>query len=225
MMKIDWTMPKYRQEEHIPFIPDEKNLDLLVASSHSKRMTAYLKCLKDTLADPGEALKIRWCDVSGDIVTINFPVKGHRPRQIQVTPQLIAMLNSLPKTSERIFPVKYSSIFRCYSKLRIRAAALHHDPNIRKIELRSFRHWGATKIAYSTTNNINGVLVAMKILGHKQITSTMKYIGNIAYKEEDYDVEAATTVEEATKLLKAGFKYEVDMLGTKLFKRPTRFSS
>jgi hypothetical protein len=52
----------------------------------------------------------------------------------------------------------------------------------------------------------------------------MKYIGDIAYQEDEYEVVGATTVEEATKLLSAGFKYEVDVCGVKLFRRPKRFS-
>ena len=81
-----------------------------------------------------------------------------------------------------------------------------------------------TKMAYSATNNINGVLVAMKILGHKKITSTIKYIGDIAYQEDEYEVIGATTVEEAIKLLTAGFIYQVDVCGVKLFRKPKRFS-
>jgi hypothetical protein len=51
------------------------------------------------LADPGEALKLRWIDInaSNNTITINRPVKGHNPRQLKVSSKLIAMLNTLPK--------------------------------------------------------------------------------------------------------------------------------
>jgi hypothetical protein len=35
--------PVYRQEEIIPFIPEEAELDQLIAAAHSKRMAAYLQ--------------------------------------------------------------------------------------------------------------------------------------------------------------------------------------
>lgn len=52
MNKMTWDRPTYRQEEIIPFIPEETELDQLIAASHSKRMAAYLQTLKETFADP-----------------------------------------------------------------------------------------------------------------------------------------------------------------------------
>ncbi len=65
-------------------------------------MATYLQTLKEAFADPSEALKLRWIDVdfSNNVITINNSVKGHRPRQMTVSYKLIAMLNTLPKTSE-----------------------------------------------------------------------------------------------------------------------------
>jgi integrase len=110
MLKIPFDPPKYHQEEHLPFIPDEKELDQLISFCHGKRMAAFLQCFKETYADPGEALRIRWIDILGNIITINRPVKGHLSRQLEVSNKLIAMLNALPRKSERVFPVAYSSI-------------------------------------------------------------------------------------------------------------------
>ena len=42
-------------------------------------MATFLQCLKETYADPGEILALRWIDVSGNIITINRPVEGHLP--------------------------------------------------------------------------------------------------------------------------------------------------
>lgn len=46
MLKISWELPKYTQEENLPFIPEEKELDALIAFCRSKRMAAYLQCFK-----------------------------------------------------------------------------------------------------------------------------------------------------------------------------------
>ncbi|MGQ9642199.1 MAG: hypothetical protein ACUVUF_08840 [Candidatus Bathycorpusculaceae bacterium] len=98
MLGLSWNPPKYKREESLPFIPDEAELDQLIAACRSRRMAAYLQTLKETFADPGEVLRLRWIDVSGNVVTINNPVKGHLPRQIEVSNKLIAMLNALPKS-------------------------------------------------------------------------------------------------------------------------------
>ena len=56
MLKIMWNPPKYKQEEIIPFIPDEAELDCLISACRSKRLAAYLQCLKETFGDPSEVL-------------------------------------------------------------------------------------------------------------------------------------------------------------------------
>ena len=70
ILKIEWTAPKYKQEEFLPFIPEEKELDQLVAATRSRRMAAYLQTLKETFADPGEALRLPWIDLSTKNLTI-----------------------------------------------------------------------------------------------------------------------------------------------------------
>ena len=69
----------------LPFVPEEKELDQLIAGRRSKRMAAFLQALKETFADPGELLRLRWIDISDTIVTINYPVKRHSPRQLKVS--------------------------------------------------------------------------------------------------------------------------------------------
>jgi len=221
MLKISWELPKYVQEENLPFIPEEKELDALIAFCRSKRMAAYLQCLKETFADPGEALKLRWIDVSGNIVTINHPVKGHLPRQLKVSNKLLLMLNALPKTSERIFPTTYATMAGCYNALLKRAAELQKNPRLLSIQLRTFRHWGGTMIAHYTNGN---VLTVKKLLGHKRIENTMKYIGMIPFKDDEFEVATATTVDEAKQILSTGFDYMAEKNGVMLFRRPKRFS-
>jgi integrase len=220
MLKITWEPPKYTQEETLPFIPDETELDQLIASCRSKRMAAYLQCLKETFADPGEALRLRWIDVSGNIITINKPVKGHLPRQLEVSNKLLSMLNSLPKTSERIFPTSYGVMSNCYMRIRKRAAELQKNPRLLSIQLRTFRHWGGTMIAHYTNGN---VLTVKKLLGHKRVENTMKYIGMINFKDDEFEVATATTVDEAKQVLSAGFDYVTEKSGIMLFRRPKRF--
>jgi hypothetical protein len=105
MLKIEWKPPSYSQEEIIPFVPEEEDLDCLIAACRSRQMATYLQCLKETFGDTGEVLRIEHEDVSGNIVTINHPVKGHLPRQIEVSDRLIAMLNSLPKRVNATSPI------------------------------------------------------------------------------------------------------------------------
>lgn len=221
MLKIEWGPPKYKQEEIIPFIPDEAELDCLISAARSKRLAAYLQCLKETFGDPSEVLRIRWIDISGNTITINYPVKGHLPRKLQVSNKLISMLNSLPKKTERVFPCKYHNVFCSYARMRRKTAEVQGNPRLLKIELRTFRHWGGTMIAHYSNGN---VLLVKKLLGHKRVENTMKYIGMIDFKADEFEVATATTVEEAKKVLSSGFDYVTEKNGIMLFRRPKRFS-
>jgi len=77
-------------------------------------------------------------------------------------------------------------------------------------------------IAQYTNGN---VLTVKKLLGHKRIESTMKYIGLIHFKADEYEVTTATDVEEAKKVLSAGFEYVTEKQGIMLFRKPKRFSN
>jgi integrase len=104
MQKIEWEMPRYRQKETMLIIPDKKDLDQLISATQSKRMAAFLQCLKETFADPGEILKIEWREIKDNIITINNPVKGHLSGQCKISNWPIAMLNRLPKKQQANFP-------------------------------------------------------------------------------------------------------------------------
>jgi len=219
MLNIEWSKPHYVQEEILPFIPEERELDQLIAACKSKRMAAFLQTLKETFADPGEALKLRWVDLTGNIITIR-PVKGHSPRQLTISNKLIAMLNSLPRTGERIFPTTYTVMNRIFWRMKKRVANIVENPRLKAVTFNTFRHWGATMIYHQTRN----LLLVKKILGHKRIDSTLRYTQLVCLKEDEYDVTAATTIEEDQELLKAGFEYVTERNDIKLYRRPKIFA-
>ena len=148
-------------------------------------------------------------------------MKGHLPRQLQVSAKLIAMLNSLPKKSDRIFPICYDSIHSYFITKRRKIAQRLENPRILSISFNTFRHWGAT-MTYHYTRDI---LLVQKLLGHKHITSTMKYTRLIQFKDNEFDVATASDVEEAKNLLKSGFEYVTEKNGVMLFRKPKRFGS
>jgi integrase len=152
---------------------------------------------------------------------INKPVKGHYPRPIQVSNNLISMLNALPKDSERIFPTTYTNMARSYYGMRKQIAKKLNNPRILKISFVTFRHWGATMTYHQTRN----ILLVKKLLGHKKIENTMKYTQLIQFKDSEYEVTSATTLEEAKTVLAAGFEYVTEKDGTMLFRKPKRFVS
>jgi integrase len=223
MEKISWSKPHYKQPESLFYVPDEKELDALIASANSKRMTAFLQCLKETYADPGEILALRWIDFSGNIITINRPVKGHLPGQAQISNKLAAMLNNLPKKAERIFPTTYATMAQSMRNLRRKTAEKLQNPRILNITFKSFRHYGGSWLAHITEGN---VLAVKKALRHKRVENTMKYIHRLEFQDpQNYDVATASTIDEITHLAQAGFQKFDEVNGIHVYRRPKKYNS
>lgn len=88
-----------------------------------------------------------------------------------------------------------------------------------EITFTTFRHWGAT-MTYHYTKNI---LLVKKLLGHKNIQNTMKYTQLVHFENDEFEVAAATNIEEAKQLLAVGFNYITEKNDIMLFRRPKRF--
>ncbi len=75
-------------------------------------------------------------------------------------------------------------------------------------------------IAHYTHGN---VLTVKKLLRHKRIENTMKYIHIIEFKDDEFDVATATSVEEVKQLASPGFEKIDEINGIHVFRRPKRF--
>ena len=69
------------------------------------------------------------------------------------------------------------------------------------------------------------ILLVRKLLGHKKIENPMKYTQLIQFKDNEFEVATAQTVEEAKSILSAGFEYITEKNGIMLFRKPKRFIS
>jgi integrase len=220
MEGITWSKPRYKQQETILYVPDEKDLDQLISATQSRQMAAFLQGLKETFCDPSELLRLEWREIKGNAISIAHPVKGHLPGQMEVSGRLLSMLNALPKDSKLMFPTTYKNIAETFRIVRKRAAQKLTNPNLLEISFKSYRRWGGSMLAHVTNGNI---LTIKKLLRHKRIENTMKYIHTIQFRDEDYEIATGTTEEEIKQLGKAGFiKYD-EMSGIHFYRKPKRF--
>lgn len=141
----------------------------------------------------------------------------------KVSSRLIAVLNSLPKTTSayvfqkepptRFGLLHFSSSFR---KLRKRVSQKTQNPNINRIPFHTFRHWYAT-MEYHKTNSL---LHVQERLGHKSVLTTTIYTHLINFDADSYYSATAQTIGEARNLVETGFQYVCDVDGFKLFRKP-----
>ncbi len=61
----------------------------------------------------------------------------------------------------------------------------------------------------------------MRVLGHKNITNTLRYTQLIQMDDDEFITKVAKTVEEACKLVEAGYEYvtEFQDQGVKIFRK------
>jgi integrase len=211
-----WQPPRYKRVQRLPFIPTETEIDQLIAGC-SFRNGTFLQLLKETGMRPGEALKLEWTDVDPQNRTVKVtPEKGSNPRLFKVSTALMERLMALPKTNKYVFSgVKLKSLQKRFEDQRRRIAAKLKNPRLLKISFVTLRHWKAT-MEYAKTKDIIHV---MRILGHKNIQNTLVYTHLVDFKDEEYTCRAAWTMEEAQRLIEAGFEYVCEVEGAKLFRK------
>jgi len=219
-----WKAPRYQVERKIPYVPTEKEIDCLINAAYSKQ-SAYLLILKETGMRSSEAWFLQWKDIDFErnAITLNETLKHGTPRMFKVSAKLTATINSLPKISKNyIFQseptnpfglIHFSSSFRA---LRRRVAAKMQNPNLNRITFHTFRHWFVTNEYHKTKS----LLHVQERLGHKNILTTTVYTHLINFDSDRYYSATAATVDEAVKLVEAGFEYVCDIEGFKLFRKP-----
>lgn len=175
-------------------------------------------CVKETGMRIGEALDLEWTDVDFERNTIllNTPRKHGNARAFEMSDKLQAMLKRLPKEDNTVFGKRSKHSVICnFSRQRKFAAIKLSNPRLLRIHFHTFRHWKATA-EYQKTKDI---LHVMRMLGHKSIQNTLVYTQMVEFKNEEYISATATTIEDAKKLVEAGFEYVTDIDSMKLFRK------
>lgn len=210
-----WKKPVYQTIRTIPFIPTEDEINNLIAGCN-KITATFLQLLKETGARCGEAFMLQWTDIDLEnrIVTIT-PEKGSEPRQIKISPRLVAMLNSLQHDKTKPFERSPRHFARNFRVQRKKIAHKLKNERIIKIHFHTLRHWKATT-EYAKTKDI---LHVMKLLGHRNIQNTLLYTQLINFESDEFHSATAKTVVEAQKLVEAGFEYVCDFGELKLFRK------
>ena len=139
MHNASWNPPKYHRIKKIPFIPQEKEIDDLIAGCGKKTAT-FLQLLKETGIRAGEAWQLEWkdIDIENRIIRVT-PEKGSNPRAPRVSEKLLAMLMKLKKIDKRVFGNYALRGFSArYYKQRKRLALKLQNPRINQITFHTF---------------------------------------------------------------------------------------
>jgi integrase/recombinase XerD len=217
---IVWNKPFYDRYDKLPKIPSEEKLNMIIARS-SKKFALILSMMKDLGTRPIELtwLKVKDIDLEKGIVTITS-AKHCVGRTLKLKAQTLVMLNAyvlLKKIgqNDRLFPVDSGSISEGYRRFRNKLADNLGDMSLKSIRLYDFRHFKAT-MEYHRTKDL---LHVKRLLGHKDLRTTLRYTQLIEIEGDEYHSATAKTIQEAQKLIEQGFEYVVEIDGFKLFRK------
>jgi integrase len=147
---------------------------------------------------------------------VNDPEKGGNARIFKISRTLTERLKEMSGKFERIFgDIQLKTLQKMFANQRKRIARKTRNPRLQRITFHTLRHWFAT-MQYHRTKDI---LYVMKLLGHKNITNTLIYTQLVNFDEEEYVSKVAWNLEEACRLVEAGYEYVCEMEGAKIFRR------
>jgi integrase len=206
MQGIKWNAPYYKNDQSLPFVPTEKEVDALI-SGCTKKISTTLLLLKETGMRIGEAWNLKWTDLDEEKETIRCKAEKHgKPRQFKISSRLIAMLQKLPKTNEYIFAHSNLASNRWrYDQQKTRLAEKLQNPRLKQIHFHTLRHFFATKLFDQTKS----LPLVQEKLGHRNINSTMVYTHIVEFDEEsqNYYHAIARDEKEAGDLIDKNFQY------------------
>lgn len=151
---------------------------------------------------------------------MNNPEKESKTGICKVSSGLMARIQTLPKTSDRIVGVSsVKSMTTMLCRVKRKAAPSLNNPRLLQIHFHTIRHWKAT-IEYHKTKDL---LHVQQFLRHKDVKATMIYVHleNTLFNENsnEFHVKTAKTLEEACELVKVGFEYVMEIDGIKILRK------
>ena len=246
--KIAWSRPEYAREDRLPFIPLQKECEQLIDASRNLGQACYLRLLYETAMRCGEASSLRREDFDFELHTVRvLPEKNSWPRELRISERLCSMLRTLQAKEK---PLPSPEAARHYlDNTRRTLAETQNNPRFDEPKV-FFMHIGGHGDPEKLATGVKGVWDAIKkvrtenpkpasgfggmtpqdgkidaaplekILGHKSIQNTLRYIQLVTNDEPSaWIVKAASNVDEAKGLLEQGFEYVTDMESVKLFRR------
>jgi integrase len=216
---LHWTLPHFRIEDRLPRIPTEERINQVIVRARGKYVLVF-SILRDTGMRPIELERTRARDIDLErgVITVRT-AKGGAGRTVQVRRRTLALLKEhLGKRdfgiNDRPFPRRKKMTGR-WVRLRNTVAAKLMDPTFRTIQLYDLRHFAATMTYHKTRD----ILYTQKMLGHRNLKSTLRYVQLINFENDDYASAVAESLQEVRQLIEAGFEYVTEMEGAKVFRK------
>ena len=214
---ISWKVPQYQRARSIKKVPLESDIDLVISHTLTKNRTAF-KLIKECGLRPIEVSRLTLSHFDLNRRTV-YPetAKGGAARVLELKNDTLALIKDLvsgKNLDDQIFPSS-KTLQKNWNRMRNKLAERYSRPELKQIRLYDLRHFYATMLYHRTKD----ILHVMQKLGHRNIKNTLIYTHLVNFQDDEWICKAAATVEEAQGLIEAGFRFEVEMDGLKLFRK------
>jgi integrase len=206
---LEWSKPNYKREDSIVTLPTEERVDRIIQSCKLRHQIEF-SLMKECGLRPIEIhkLTLKVLDLEKGIISIKT-AKGGRSRQEKIKPRTLALLKTFVSKNglglnDTIFST-VKNMSKAFQRARDRLAKRYSDPEFKKIRLYDLRHFYGS-ILYHQTKDL---LYVKEKMGHRSITSTMKYTHLISFDSDEWIVKIAESREELVRFLEKGF----DLIG------------
>ena len=219
---LSWEKPVYERVDQIQRIPRLEDINKIISGASPKYALAW-SIIRDIGLRPIEVswLRVRDIDLeSGQI----YPrtAKHGAARTLKLKPSTLASLKAYITKEElgqndRLFH-SLKQIKSNWCRTRNRVVRKLGEPELRTIRLYDLRHYFAT----TTYRRTKDIVYVQRLLGHKNIQNTLRYLGVVDLTQEEYIVKAASSVKESTELIEQGFEYVATQEGKLIYRKPKR---
>ena len=220
--EISWDRPQIKQESYPVKVPTEEKIDKIIGCSSLKYSVIFHLSKHGLRPDEISKITLRDIDLKRGELSVRTSKMGLE-RTLKLTREASDLLrdwvslNQIDSLHSNLFAAP-ETIRETWTHYRKKAYLKFRDPELLKIRLYDLRHWYGTT-TYIKTSDIFHVKYLM---GHRNLESTLHYMhiakGLVNYSDE-YTVKIASTIEEFTILLEAGFEYISDFEGKKVLRK------
>jgi integrase len=168
-------------------VSDEKERLLIAASS---QRNIYISSIIEFAIETGmrrsEILKLRWCDVDLDTGFASlYDTKNGEDRRVPLTRRCIEVLQTVPQTDERVFPISATCLRLAWNRARKKAG-------ITDLRFHDLRHEAVSRF-FEMGMSVPEVAL---ISGHKDVRQLFRYThlnpANVFKKYEAFQNQAET---------------------------------
>jgi integrase len=219
---ITWIPPRIKARSAPIIVPTEERIDKIIGVGMQKWVTVFGISKHGLRPDEVSKIVLRDIDLPRGLLSVRTSKMGAE-RTLKLKEYALYNLKTYIEREEvtsqnkPLFPGA-RAMHVMWDRQRHRAYLNFRDPESLKIRLYDLRPWFATSEYLKKCD----IFHVKYLLGHRDIKSTLIYMHvaqALVNNSEEYISRVARTIDEALKLIDAGFEYVTEMDGVKLFRK------